>query len=98
MDISERNRNVAHAKPGKNAGQIEKSVWNDNEQAAKRSDGTLPGNHFFIRQAGVGPQRPTKAARFGQAGRPIRSYGPCVNVGGGDVPKGNQTYVDIYDH
>ena len=96
MDISERNPRVARAKPGKNAGPIEQSVWNDNTEAAKESDGTLPGNHFFIRQAGVGPQKPPKSAGFGQAGSPIRSYGPFVNVGGGDVPKGSHAYIDIY--
>jgi len=97
MDISERNGNVRHARPGKNAGSIETSVWNDNLDAAEKSNGSMPGHYFFIRQEGVGNQRPPKKAGYGREGKPIRSYGPFVNVGGGDVPRGNRTYIDIYD-
>lgn len=65
--------------------------------AAANSTGNLPGNHFFIRQQGVGHQRPPKRLGWGQ-GKPIRTYGPFRNVGGGDVPKGNHTFIDIYNH
>jgi hypothetical protein len=96
IDVSERNPKVRRAKPGDRPHAIEKSVWGDNQHAASRSGGSLPGNFFFMRQAGVGPQRPPKDAGFGQ-GEPVRSYGPFRNVGGGSVPKGDRTYIDIYD-
>jgi hypothetical protein len=97
MDVSARNPRVHRAKPGEKAGAIERSVWGDNRSAAAQSGGALPGNYFFIRQAGIGPQRPPKKAGFGQTGDPVRSYGPFINVGGGDVPTGKHTYIDIYD-
>jgi hypothetical protein len=97
MDVSDRNPVVRRAKPGKGANTIDKSVWDDNKIAAADSIGALPGNHFFIRQAGVGLQRPPKKAGYGQSGDPVRSYGPFINAGGGDVPRGNRTYIDIYD-
>jgi len=98
MDVSDRNPRVRRTRPGEKANAIEESVWNDNKNAAANSGGELPGNHFFIRQAGVGPQRPPKKAGFGQTGDPVRSYGPFINVGGGDAPTGKHTYIDIYDH
>ncbi len=48
--------------------------------------------HFFIRQDGVGRQKPGYLATCD----PVRSFGPFVNVGGGDVPRGDKTYVDFY--
>jgi hypothetical protein len=98
IDVSGRNPRVHRAKPGNKASTIERSVWDDNRAAASQSGGVLAGSYFFIRQAGVGPQRPPKTAGFGQTGDPVRSYGPFVNVGGGDAPKGEHTYIDIYDH
>lgn len=98
MDLSERNPDVRRMEPNSTAGVIERSVWDDNIKAANQSDGSMPGRFFFIRQQGVGPQRSPARAGFGQSGRPIRSYGPFVNVGGGDVPRGNRTYIDIYEH
>lgn len=95
MDISGRNPRVHKAKPGK--GTVSQAVWSDNMQAAKNSNGSLPGKHFFIRQKGIGRQRPNAKDGWGQ-GKPVRSYGPFRNVGGGDVPKGDRTYIDIYDH
>lgn len=98
MDVSERNPRVHRAKPSDKANSIERTAWGDNTSAAAQSSGALPGSHFFIRQAGVGPQRPPEKAGFGQTGNPIRSYGPFINVGDGDAPKGKHTYIDIYDH
>jgi RHS repeat-associated protein len=94
MDISERNKTVHKATPGDSP--IEQQVWNANMDAAENSNGSMSGDYFFIRQAGRGRQRPPRSAGFGQ-GKPIRSYGPFRNVGGGDVPRGNRTYIDIYD-
>lgn len=48
--------------------------------------------HFFIRQDGVGRQK----ARYLENFEPALSFGPFVNVGGGDVPAGDKTYVDFY--
>ena len=95
MDISQRNSKVRRGQPGFDT--TLQAVWNDNMEAAKSSTGSLSGNYFFIRQEGVGPQRPPKRAGYGQ-GKPIRTCGPFRNVGGGDVPKGERTYIDIYDH
>ncbi len=63
--------------------------------ASDVANSTLPTTtrHFFIRQLGVGPQAPGWAG----TSQPIRSYGPFVNPGGGDVPRGTQTYIDFYD-
>lgn len=95
MDISQRNPNVHRARPGSDT--ISQTIWNDNIHAAATSAGSLPGKHFFIRQEGIGPQRPSKRQGWGQ-GTPIRSYGPFRNVGGGDVPRGDRTFIDIYNH
>ena len=94
MDISDRNSNVKKATASDNP--IEQQAWNANAEAAKNSKGSTPGKYFFIRQEGVGAQHPSKRAGYGQ-GVPIKSYGPFRNVGGGDVPRGNRTFIDIYD-
>jgi hypothetical protein len=94
MDISERNSNVKKATASDN--QIEQQAWDANAAAAKNSHGNDPGKYFFIRQEGKGRQHPSKSNGYGQ-GKPIRSYGPFRNVGGGDVPRGNRTFIDIYD-
>lgn len=48
--------------------------------------------HFFIRQAGVGVQKPAYLTGV----FPVASFGPFVNVGGGDVPAGASTHIDFY--
>jgi hypothetical protein len=56
---------------------------------------TLPPGtrlHFFIRQDGVGRQK----AAYLKNSEPVLSFGPFVNVGGGDVPAGDKTYIDFY--
>jgi hypothetical protein len=96
MDISERNGIVKKSKPDDPNNKIQQSIWQDNLSVAKNSHGDMPGRYFFIRQEGKGPQRPPASAGFGQ-GKPISEYGPFRNVGGGDVPRGNRTFIDIYD-
>jgi hypothetical protein len=98
MDIAQRNVKVHHGQPQDPNNPIQKRQWDNNRAAARLSDGSLRGNYFFIRQNGVGNQRPPESAGFGQDGAPVVSYGPFINVGGGDVPRGNETYVDIYEH
>jgi hypothetical protein len=56
---------------------------------------TSPYRYFFLRQQGMGRQRPHARSGFGQ-GLPGKSYGPFINGGGGDVPKGMHTYIDFY--
>jgi len=48
--------------------------------------------HFFIRQNGVGRQKADYLAAY----EPVLCFGPFVNVGGGDVPKGAATFIDFY--
>ena len=97
-DISARNSGVYSRTP--TAAELKnpqvRAAWQASQAAAAGSNGSLPGYHFFLRQAGVGRQRPSKAQGWGQ-GKPIRKYGPFNNVGGGDAPKGNRTYIDIYN-
>lgn len=98
MDISERNGTVKRATPDDPNNSIQQAAWQANVSAAKNSNGTGPGKYFFIRQQGKGRQRPPKSAGFGQGKtKPVHSYGPFRNVGGGDVPRGNRTFIDIYD-
>ena len=73
---------------------IEKRAWEDCKKAADQADfwDMFPDvNNFFLRQDGVGTQEPPWAN-----GDPEFTYGPFINVGGGDVPKGNRTYIDVY--
>ena len=96
-DVSARNGRVYSRTPS--AAELKnpqvRAAWQASQAAAAASNGSLPGYNFFIRQAGVGPQRPSARAGWGQ-GKPVREYGPFINVGGGDVPKGPKTYIDIY--
>ncbi len=96
-DVSKRNSGVYSHTP--TAEELKnpqvKAAWEASQAAANDSKGSLPGKYFFIRQEGVGKQRPSQRAGFGQ-GTPIKSYGPFKNAGGGDVPSGSRTYIDIY--
>jgi len=97
-DISERNKTVHSHHPSKKElkNPMAREAWEESKEAARASDGSKPGRYFFIRQDGAGLQKPRESAGFGQ-GDPIHEYGPFKNAGGGDVPKGSQTYVDIYN-
>jgi hypothetical protein len=96
MDISERNSTVKSATPDDPKNKIEQAAWQDNVSAAKSSHGADLGKYLFIRQEGKGRQHPPKKAGYGQ-GKPIKEYGPFRNVGGGYVPRGRRTYIDIYN-
>jgi hypothetical protein len=58
-DVSRRNHKVYSKLPGKDL--ISQMIWDTVKWAVVGADGSLPGNLFFIRQAGVGPQKPEDA-------------------------------------
>ncbi len=64
------------------------------EAASREIHPIEPGErlHFFIRQDGVGAQK----APYLEGYEPVLTYGPFVNVGGGDVPAGDATHIDFY--
>ena len=73
---------------------IDKKAWQDSVAAANNAlhmNLDKDVRHFFVRQDGVGIQKPWWAN-----GEPYKSYGSFINVGGGDAPKGSKTYIDIY--
>ena len=94
-DVRERNKNTNSKKSSLN-NPVERRIWNDCQKAAKKAEGNynLPKDvdHFFIRQRGKGMQKPWWA----EGKDPYKSYGPFINNGGGDVPGGNETYIDFY--
>ena len=88
-EVQSRNNNVHSSQPRGN-NPIEQRQW----QLALDAE-TMAGNlsppavrHFFIRQDGIGAQAPGWAG----AQNPYRSFGPFINPGGGDVPRGSNTY------
>jgi hypothetical protein len=93
--VSDRNPRVHYAEVVDKTNPIEVNTWNRVMDSA--ISGNVPErlnskvNHFFIRQEGVGKQNPPwpELIRYG-------SMGPFNNVGGGDVPKGTDTYIDFY--
>lgn len=93
-DVRERNKNTMVSKPcSENA--IEKMIWKDALDAAAGAENwNLPKNvrHFFLRQEGVGPQKPGWATGM----TPYATFGPFINVGGGDVPRGSTAFIDFY--
>ena len=92
-EVQSRNHNVKYARPSSND-PIEQQVWHLSLIAALEAGELSPETvrHFFIRQEGVGPQTPSWAA----GDTSYRSFGPFINVGGGDVPVGPATYIDFY--
>ncbi|MBI1905708.1 MAG: hypothetical protein HYS20_05620 [Rhodocyclales bacterium] len=92
-EVQARNANVHYSQPQGN-NPIEQRQWQLAVDAANMAGNLSPPDvrHFFIRQDAVGRQAPGWAG--GQA--PFRSFGPFINAGGGDVPRGRQTYIDFY--
>lgn len=78
----------------------ERMVWNLATDAAQGAQNLQlpPGvDHFFMRQDGMGSQKPPwgkDGAPY--EGKPYKTFGPFINVGGGKVPAGNKTYIDFY--
>jgi hypothetical protein len=74
---------------------IETRQWQLASEAADKPDIASPTTvkKFFIRQEGVGPQLPPDSWKGWVL---HKSFGPFVNTGGGDVPKGNGTYIEFY--
>jgi len=84
---------VHYAQPRGN-NPIELQQWQLSVDAAANAGNLSPSNvrHFFIRQDRIGRQAPGWTG----GAAPYQSFGPFVNPGGGDVPRGNQTYIDFY--
>lgn len=92
-----RNHIVKESGPHPSNG-LEKMVWQDAANAVQASKGLqLPAGvkNFFIRQDGVGAQAPDPKL-WGKDAKVYKSFGPFINLGGGDVPKGTKTYIDFY--
>ncbi|WP_374634194.1 peptidoglycan-binding protein [Ferrovibrio sp.] len=95
--VSERNNVINRIQsPTVEKDKIEQKAWEDSLSAAQKSEAlAVPEDveFFFIRQEKVGKQRPGFLPTDQQ---PYKSFGPFRNVGGGDVPKGDATYIDFY--
>jgi hypothetical protein len=93
--VSERNPSVNFASPSDATNPIQMRAWNLSVEAATNAaDGSLLDSrvtNFFLRQDGIGIQTPPWHGLH-----MIMSLGPFNNVGGGDVPKGANTYIDFY--
>lgn len=95
--VSERNPRVHFATPKNPDNFLETRTWD------KTVDSAIAGEdhtkldpkitNFFLRQEGVGDQRPKKW--YANLKRKF-SLGPFNNVGGGDAPRGTKTYIDFY--
>lgn len=80
------------AEPGSNP--IEQRAWQDAMSAAVAANGVaMPSGvtHYYLRQ---GPM-PASAPSWAQ-GKPLKTFGPFINTGGGDVPKGPDMYIDFF--
>jgi len=93
--VSDRNSYVNYALPSDTNNPIEAAAWASSlNSAINGSDGSQLDSrvtNFFIRQDGVGTQAPNWPNL-----QLHMSLGPFNNVGGGDVPKGPNTYIDFY--
>jgi hypothetical protein len=93
--ISVRNPKVHFAKPRDAKNPIQSQIWDFAVDAGLEAGDDTKINkrikYFFLRQDGIGRQTPPWAG-FER----LLSVGPFNNVGGGDVPKGPNTYIDFY--
>ena len=94
-EIRSVNRTIYHADGSNAANPIEKRVWQDTASAIENTGKTLSLGltNFFIRQEGKGRQKPEYLRNL----EPVITIGPFQKRGrGGDVPEGDQTYIDFY--
>lgn len=87
------NHNTHQSVPDLSNG-VDRMVWGNSVDAAQAAQQLKPPtgtNHFFIRQEGSGPQVPSW-----NNPELIKSFGPFINTGGGDAPRGSRTYIDFY--
>jgi hypothetical protein len=94
-EIRSVNSSVYHADGSNAANPIEKRVWQDTASAIENTGKTLTLGltNFFIRQEGKGRQKPD----YLKNAEPVLTIGPFLKRGkGGDVPEGDQTYIDFY--
>ena len=93
-EVSRRNNKVHRKDGSKEKDKASKEAWADAVKASGM-DANLPAGvrHFFLRQDGEGTQKPSWAGDK----TPYVSFGPFRNPGGGDVPKGDKTYIDFYE-
>ncbi len=93
--ISDRNSDVNFSTPTDPNNAIQMQAWQSSVDAAIDGVNGAPLDsrisNFFIRQEGIGPQSPNWPGLT-----KYMSIGPFNNVGGGDVPRGNKTYIDFY--
>jgi hypothetical protein len=81
---------------------IEKKAWKDCKTAAKKAEkmNLKDINQFSLRQGPlVEGQHDSHKPGFQPdwaVGRQRISFGPFQNVGGGDVPKGADTWIDFW--
>jgi len=93
-EVQRRNPVMHYDRPHGN-NPIEARQWQLASDAAGNVDSVSPSTvkKFFIRQDGVGPQTPPES----WSGWVLhKSFGPFINVGGGDAPKGDGTYIEFY--
>jgi hypothetical protein len=93
-EVQRRNPSMKYNNPTGN-NPLEARQWEFANDAANRarSQQVSPSEDtkIFLRQDGVGPQAPPWHGYVLD-----KSFGPFVNVGGGDVPKGDKTYIEIH--
>lgn len=94
-EIRSVNSSIYHTDGANTVNPIEKRVWQDTAMAIENTGKTLSLGltNFFIRQEGKGRQKPD----YLKNAEPVLSIGPFLKRGkGGDVPEGDQTYIDFY--
>jgi RHS repeat-associated protein len=102
-DIRERNKQTRMKDGSKSKNDIEKKAWSDCEAAAKKAESSTLADgidQFTIRQGPIipGQHDPTEPGftPTWSAGLIHYQEGPFINTGGGDVPKGPDTYIDYW--
>ncbi|HEY8095028.1 MAG TPA: hypothetical protein VIE65_02905, partial [Methylobacter sp.] len=93
-EVQKRNHTMKYVDKPNGSNSIENNQWQLAENAAKNASNISPADvqHFFIRQDGVGKQ----VLPYAPNAKPYMSFGPFINTGGGDVPRGDNTYIDFY--